>query len=65
MGWDVSDYMRLSVPRPYVITLRSGMGTLHAWEKYGDGVAPDIQAVAKGLGGGYDDWFRLNHSSTF
>ncbi|KAM5536574.1 hypothetical protein V8D89_009669 [Ganoderma adspersum] len=29
------------------------MGTLHAWESYGDGVAPDIQAVAKGLGGGY------------
>ena len=30
-----------------------GMGTLHAWEKYGDGAKPDIQAVAKGLGGGY------------
>ncbi|RDB23949.1 hypothetical protein Hypma_009168 [Hypsizygus marmoreus] len=29
------------------------MGTLHAWESLGDGVAPDIQAVAKGLGGGY------------
>ncbi|KAF7308332.1 RING-type domain-containing protein [Mycena chlorophos] len=29
------------------------MGTLHAWESCGDGVAPDIQAVAKGLGGGY------------
>ncbi|KAL5512909.1 hypothetical protein ACEPAH_3307 [Sanghuangporus vaninii] len=29
------------------------MGTLHAWELYGDGAAPDIQAVAKGLGGGY------------
>lgn len=29
------------------------MGTLHAWEKYGDGATPDIQAVAKGLGGGY------------
>ena len=49
------------------------MGTLHAWESFGDGVAvchffqhsygsgfeltvvvvqPDIQAVAKGLGGG-------------
>ncbi|KAI0782799.1 PLP-dependent transferase [Abortiporus biennis] len=34
----------------------SGMGrvgTLHAWEKYGDGASPDLQAVAKGLGGGY------------
>lgn len=29
------------------------MGTLHAWETYGDGITPDIQAVAKGLGGGY------------
>ncbi|KIM44610.1 hypothetical protein M413DRAFT_25067 [Hebeloma cylindrosporum] len=29
------------------------MGTLHAWESFGDNVAPDIQAVAKGLGGGY------------
>ncbi|KAG7094891.1 hypothetical protein E1B28_005698 [Marasmius oreades] len=29
------------------------MGTMHAWESFGDGEAPDIQAVAKGLGGGY------------
>lgn len=29
------------------------MGTLHAWESLGDGAKPDIQAVAKGLGGGY------------
>ncbi|KAF8579874.1 PLP-dependent transferase [Ramaria rubella] len=29
------------------------MGTIHAWESFGDGEAPDIQAVAKGLGGGY------------
>ncbi|TFY50554.1 hypothetical protein EVG20_g11452 [Dentipellis fragilis] len=28
------------------------MGTLHAWESFGDGEAPDMQAVAKGLGGG-------------
>ncbi|EIW79107.1 PLP-dependent transferase [Coniophora puteana RWD-64-598 SS2] len=29
------------------------MGTLHAWQSFGDGAEPDIQAVAKGLGGGY------------
>lgn len=29
-----------------------GMGTLHAWESFGDNAPPDIQAVAKGLGGG-------------
>ncbi|KAL0579002.1 hypothetical protein V5O48_002997 [Marasmius crinis-equi] len=29
------------------------MGTTHAWESFGDGEAPDLQAVAKGLGGGY------------
>ncbi|KAJ7509866.1 pyridoxal phosphate-dependent transferase [Mycena galericulata] len=29
------------------------MGTMHAWESFGDVVAPDLQAVAKGLGGGY------------
>ncbi|KAF9269422.1 PLP-dependent transferase [Marasmius fiardii PR-910] len=29
------------------------MGTTHAWESFGDGAAPDIQGVAKGLGGGY------------
>lgn len=28
------------------------MGTMHGWETYGDGATPDIQAVAKGLGGG-------------
>lgn len=30
----------------------TGMGTLHAWQSLGDGAAPDLQAVAKGLGGG-------------
>jgi len=29
------------------------MGTIHAWESFGDNEPPDIQAVAKGLGGGY------------
>ncbi|TFY68826.1 hypothetical protein EVJ58_g785 [Rhodofomes roseus] len=29
------------------------MGTLHGWQSFGDNVAPDLQAVAKGLGGGY------------
>ncbi|KAI9429609.1 pyridoxal phosphate-dependent transferase [Lactarius indigo] len=29
------------------------MGTTHAWESFGDNEPPDIQAVAKGLGGGY------------
>ncbi|KZT07265.1 uncharacterized protein LAESUDRAFT_736512 [Laetiporus sulphureus 93-53] len=29
------------------------LGTLHAWQGFGDGISPDIQAVAKGLGGGY------------
>jgi E3 ubiquitin-protein ligase TRIP12 len=30
-----------------------GMGTTHAWESFGDNEPPDIQTVAKGLGGGY------------
>jgi len=29
------------------------MGTLHAWESFGDGAAPDIQTCAKGLAAGY------------
>ncbi|KAI0091468.1 hypothetical protein BDY19DRAFT_983799 [Irpex rosettiformis] len=29
------------------------LGTMHAWEQFGDGVTPDLQSVAKGLGGGY------------
>ncbi|KAH9944964.1 PLP-dependent transferase [Epithele typhae] len=29
------------------------LGTLHAWQTHGDDARPDIQAVAKGLGGGY------------
>ncbi|KAG1850714.1 hypothetical protein F4604DRAFT_1907303, partial [Suillus subluteus] len=27
------------------------MGTMHAWQSLGDGAAPDLQAIAKGLGG--------------
>ncbi|EKM50677.1 uncharacterized protein PHACADRAFT_130094 [Phanerochaete carnosa HHB-10118-sp] len=29
------------------------LGSLHAWETFADDISPDIQAVAKGLGGGY------------
>jgi adenosylmethionine-8-amino-7-oxononanoate aminotransferase len=29
------------------------MGTQYAWQSFGDGASPDIQAAAKGLGGGY------------
>ena len=41
------------------LTFVIGMGTIHAWESFGDGAAPDIQAVAKGLGGGYKSLFFL------
>jgi adenosylmethionine-8-amino-7-oxononanoate aminotransferase len=34
-------------------SLITGMGTMHAWESFGDNEPPDIQTVAKGLGGGY------------
>ena len=34
------------------MTSHAGMGTLHAWESFGDGVSPDLQAIAKDLGGG-------------
>ena len=34
-----------------VMSGMSRCGTLHAWEQ--EGVAPDIQVIAKGLGGGY------------
>lgn len=37
---------------PSLIQLVVGLGTLHAWEQFGDGVVPDLQAIAKGLGGG-------------
>ncbi|KAG5647508.1 hypothetical protein DXG03_009445 [Asterophora parasitica] len=49
----------LPAPKGYFKAMKSimsgmgRMGTLHAWESFGDGVKPDIQAVAKGLGGGY------------
>lgn len=29
-------------------------GTLHAWQSVGGGVAPDLQIIGKGLGGGFD-----------
>lgn len=44
--------MTLSIDGPRSDISSAGMGTLHAWESFGDGIAPDIQAVAKGLGGG-------------
>ena len=34
------------------LTCDLGMGTTHAWESFGDNEPPDIQVVAKGLGGG-------------
>ncbi|KAG9312850.1 hypothetical protein JVU11DRAFT_6281 [Chiua virens] len=36
------------------------MGSLHAWQSVGDGAAPDLQAVAKGLGGGYVSYSKLH-----
>jgi hypothetical protein len=50
-GWDASVAF---FPLLHALTSwhRVGMGTMHAWESFGDGVGPDIQAVAKGLGGG-------------
>ena len=40
------------------------MGTLHAWESFGDNAPPDIQAVAKGLGGGSVVVFSPSHFRT-
>ncbi|MBR0751337.1 aspartate aminotransferase family protein [Bradyrhizobium jicamae] len=37
-------------------------GTLHAWEQ--EGIAPDIQAIAKGLGGGYQPIGAMLASAT-
>ena len=65
MEWDVSHTLIFSVPdlTLYVLFILIGMGTLHAWESFGDGASPDIQAVAKGLGGGYvKDSLTLSHS---
>ncbi|KAF5335986.1 hypothetical protein D9611_006308 [Ephemerocybe angulata] len=39
------------------------MGTLHAWQSLGDGAAPDLQAVAKGLGGGLQTASTLSQDS--
>ncbi|KAH7107123.1 PLP-dependent transferase [Auriculariales sp. MPI-PUGE-AT-0066] len=36
------------------------MGTLHAWESFGDGISPDLQASAKGSGSGF-----MNHGHTY
>lgn len=38
------------------------MGSLHAWQSVGDGTAPDVQAIAKGLGGGYVNAYLRNLS---
>lgn len=48
MAWVVS----ASVTSTFASHGLSGLGTLHAWETFGDDIAPDLQAVAKGLGGG-------------
>lgn len=50
MAWDVRGYQ--SIISFCYSSVSAGMGTLHAWQSFGDGIAPDIQAVAKGLGGG-------------
>ena len=42
-----------------MLSLSLGMGSLHAWQSVGDGASPDIQAVAKGLGGGLVHHFLL------
>lgn len=52
MGRKLLQRQRVKLHHSFTI-VHVGMGTLHAWEKFGDGVAPDIQAIAKGLGGGY------------
>ena len=57
MGWGVSA-SEFILAVMYTMT-HIGMGTFHAWEKYGDGAVPDIQAVAKGLGGGYEMFSTL------
>lgn len=44
-------FMPLDVYQKISLIYETGMGTMHAWETY-DGESPDIQAVAKGLGGG-------------
>jgi acetylornithine/succinyldiaminopimelate/putrescine aminotransferase len=56
----ILDEVMSGMGREYLLTCSrnliepcSGLGTLHAWQTFADGVSPDLQAVAKGLGGGY------------
>ena len=50
MVWGVSfPFKRYSTDKILKVV---GLGTLHAWQSFGDNVSPDLQAVAKGLGGG-------------
>lgn len=51
MVWAVSYLTSVPKMATYTNASTQGMGTLHAWESYGN-ITPDIQAVAKGLGGG-------------
>ena len=47
----------------FLLNIFLGLGTLHAWETYGDGVTPDLQAIAKGLGGGLASSYHFRDSA--